>query len=215
MIPRKPLATWQHFAQAFGPGELGFAPRAGLRDDTDVLGALPAPQRLGQDCYPFPILWPDSDGVGPFWSAAATSVWRLVASCEIARVFQFASRMETVDSAGRTTTKRGSSPCGNLSFFLPFSPCHWLAACKTQPRAGWQALRLALQSLMSPTTMRSPALSLAALRVQQPAASTWACRPATDLIAATAAGVFDGQSGQSPAGRFVLRVLARTRRGES
>ena len=48
MIPRKPLASWQQFAQAFGRGETGFAPNAGLRDDQSVLGALLAPQCLGE-----------------------------------------------------------------------------------------------------------------------------------------------------------------------
>ncbi|MFD1743784.1 hypothetical protein [Cypionkella sinensis] len=195
MIPRKPLASWQQFAQAFPLRETGFAPRAGLRDDQSVLGALPAPQRFGQDCYPFPTLWPDSDGVRPFFLTKLAPSWRLVASCKMQCIFQFASLRETVESAGRTTTKRGSSLCGNLSFFLPFSPCRWLAVCKTRLRAGWQVLRLALQSPMSLTTMPSPALSLAALQALQPAASTWACRPATDLIAANAAGYFDGQSG--------------------
>ena len=215
MNPRKPLASWQQFAQAFGRAEFGFAPSAGLRNDAFVLGALPAPQCLGQDCYPFPTLWPDSYGVRPFFVSGAAPLWRLVASCARVRFFGFASLLETVESAHRTTTKRGSSICGNLSFFLPFSPCRWLAACKTRRRAGWQALRRALQSLMSPTTTRSPALSLAALQALQPAASTSACRPATDLIAANAANAMTASRGDAPAGRFVLCIPARMRRGES
>lgn len=215
MIPRKPLASWQLFAQAFGRGEVGFAPSAGLRDDHSVLGALLAPQCLGQDCYPFPTLWPDSFGVRPFFVSAAAPLWRLVASCARAGVFQFASRLETGESVRRTTNKRGSSKCGNLSFFSPFSPCRWLAVCKTRPRAGWQGLRLARLLPMSPTTMRSRVRSSAALRVQQPAASTSACRPATDLIAAHAASAMTASRGVPPAGRFYLCVPARTRRGES
>jgi len=215
MNPRKPLATWQQFAQAFGRAEFGFALVAGLRDDLLVLGAKPAPQRPVQDCYPFPTLWPDSFGVRPFFGAGGLPVWRLVASCVRARFFGFASLRETVDSAQRTTIKRGSSKCGNPLFLSPFSPCRWLAVCKTRLRAGWQVLRLALQSLMSLTTMPSPALSLAALQALQPAASIWACRPATDLIAANAAYAMTASRGAPPAGRFVLCAPARAQRGES
>ena len=215
MIPRNPLATWQQFAQAFGPGEFGFAPIVGLRDDRGVLGAVLAPQRSGQDCYPFPTLWPDSFGVRPFFATRAVSLWRLVASCAMTHFFGFASLRETVDSAQRTTTKRGSSKCGNPFFLSPFSPCRWLAVCKTRPRAGWQGLLRARLLPMSPTTMRSPALSSAALQVQQPAASIWACRPATDLIAAIAAYVMTASRGARPAGRFVLCAPARAQGGES
>ena len=215
MFPRKPLASWQQFAQAFGRGELGFAPSAGLRDDRFVLGALLAPQCLGQDCYPFPTHWPDSDGVRPFFWGAAAPLWRLVASCARACVFRFASLPETVESAHRTTSKRGSSKCGNLSYLSPFSPCRWLAVCKTRRRAGWQGLRLARLLPMSPTTTRSRVRSSAALRALRPAASTSACRPATDLIAANAAYAMTASRGVPSAGRFVLRVPARTRRGES
>lgn len=215
MIPRNPLATWRLFAQALRAGEFGFAPIAGLRDDRLVLGAMLAPQRPGQDCYPFPTLWPDSFGVRPFFATGAVSLWRLVASCAMTRFFGFASLQETVDSAQRTTTKRGSSKCGNPFFLSPFSPCRWLAVCKTRLRAGWQVLRLARPSLMSPTTMSPPARSLAALQALQPAASIWACRPATDLNAASAAYVMTASRGAPPAGRFVLCVPAWTRRGES
>ena len=214
MNPRKPLASWQQFAHAVGRGEVGFAPRAGLRDDHCVLGALLAPQCLGQGCYPFPTLWPDSDGVRPFFVSGfvtgAAPLWRLVASCARAWFFQFASLRETVESVRRTTNKRGSSKCGNLSFLSPFSPCRWPAVCKTQRRAGWQALRRVRLLPMSPTTMRSLERSSAALQVLQPAASMWACRPATDLIAAYAASAMTASRGDAPAGRFVLSRPGQT-----
>ena len=214
MNPRKPLASWQQFAQAFGRGETGFAPNVGLRDDRFVLGALLAPQRLGQDCYPFPTLWPDSDGVRPFFVSGfvtgAAPLWRLVASCARAGFFQFASLRETVESVRRTTNKRGSSKCGNLSFLSPFSPCRWPAVCKTRRRAGWQALRLVRPLPMSPTTMRSLARSSAALRALRRAASTSACRPATDLIAAYAASAMTASRGVPSAGRFYLSRPGQT-----
>lgn len=223
MNPRKPLATWQQFAQAFGRRETGFARMLGLRDDRTVLGALPAPQCSGQDCYPFPTLWPDSDGVRPFFVTGfvtgAAPLWRLVASCARAGFFQFASLLETVESMHRTTNKRGSSKCGNPLFFSSFSPCRWLAVCKTRPRAGWQGLRRVLRLLMSPITMRSRVLSSVALRARPPAASTSACRPATDLTAAEAAYAMTASRGDPSAGRFVLCIpvfgQARMRRGES
>ncbi len=205
MNPRKPLASWQLFAQAFGRRETGFAQTLGLRDDRCVLGALLAPQGFGQDCYPFPTLWPDSFGVRPFFVSASAPLWRLVASCARACVFQFASLLDSVESVHRTTNKRGSSKCGNLSYSSPFSPCRWLAACKTRRRAGWQGLRRVRPLPMSPTTMRSLVRSSAALQVLQPAASTSACRPATDLIAANAANAMTASRGDTPAGRFVLR----------
>lgn len=202
MNPRKPLASWQQFAQAFGQGETGFAPSAGLRDDRFVLGALLAPQCLGQDCYPFPTLWPDSDGVRPFFItgfvADAAPLWRLVASCARACVFRFASLLETVESVRRTTNKRGSSKCGNLSFLSPFSPCRWPAACRTLRRAVWLALRGVLLSLTLPATTPSPVRSSAALQGLRLAASTSACRPATDLIAAYAANAMTASWGWFP-----------------
>lgn len=210
MIPRKSLASWQQFAQAFGRGETGFAPDAGLRDDHSVLEAMLAPRRLGQDCYPFPTLWPDSDGVRPFFSSCAAPLWRLVASCARTCFFQFASLLETVESVRRTTSKRGSSKCGNLSFLSPFSPCRWLAVCKTRPRAGWQGLRRVRLLPMSPTTMQSPVRSSAALQALQPAASTSVCRPATDLIAAYAASAMTASRGVPSAGRFILSWPGQT-----
>lgn len=212
MFPRKPLASWQLFAQAFGWGETGFAPTAGLRNDQPVLGALLAPQCLGQDCYPFPTLWPDSDGVRPFFSAAAAPLWRLVASCARVCFFQFASLLETVESVRRTTNKRGSSKCGNPFFLSPFSPCRWLAVCKTRLRAGWQGLPWALPLRTQLAASLSPVRSSAALQALQPAASRSACRPATDLIAASAAYAMTASRGVPPAGRFVLCIPARMRR---
>ena len=214
MNPRKPLASWQQFAQAFGRGETGFAPSAGLRDDRCVLGALLAPQCLGQDCYPFPTLWPDSDGVRPFFVtgfvAGAAPLWRLVASCVRASFFQFASLLETVESMRRTTNKRGSSKCGNLSFLSSFSPCRWPAACRTLRRAVWLALRGVRLSLTLPATTLLLAPSSAGLQELRLAASTSACRPATDLIAAYAANAMTASRGVPPAGRFVLSRPGQT-----
>lgn len=210
MNPRKPLASWQQFAHAVGRGEVGFASRAGLRDGHCVLGALLAPQCLGQDCYPFPTLWPDSDGVRPFFVSSAAPLWRLVASCARAGFFQFASLQDSVEFAHRTTNKRGSSKCGNLFFLSPFSPCRWLAACRTPLRAVWLALRGGLLSLTLPATTPSPAPSSAALRALQPAASISACRPATDLIAACAASAMTASRGDPSAGRFILSRPGQT-----
>ncbi|MDB5666079.1 MAG: hypothetical protein JWS11_2622 [Cypionkella sp.] len=225
MIPRKPLASWQKFAQSFGRAEFGFARRYRFGDDCRARWASPALQSPGRDCYRFPTLWPDSARVGPFFSAsysptAQDILRRVVAFRASTRFFQFASPLDSVESPHRTTKPRGSFICVNPFFFSPFSPCLWLAACRIPLRAAWLALRGVLLSLTLPATTPSPALSSAALQVQQLAASTLACHPATDLIAAVAANsyVMTASRGDPLTGRFVLCVPvdgpARMQRGE-
>jgi hypothetical protein len=48
------------------------------------------------------------------------------------------------------------------------------------------------------------------LRALQPAASTSACRPATDLIAAYAASAMTASRGDPSAGRFILSRPGQT-----
>ena len=210
MNARESLASWQESAQGFGPAQIGFAMRTGLRNDAGVPVAAHISRDCGQACYPFPSPWPGPLRVRSFFSDGSSAQRRVVAVCVNDSFFRFASALVAVKSAGRTTTKRGSSKCGNPFFLSPFSPCRWLAVCKTRLRAGWQVLRLALPSRMSPTTMPSPALSLAALQALQPAASTWACRPATDLIAANAAHAsLTASRGTPSAGRLYFDVSVR------
>jgi hypothetical protein len=214
MNPRKPLASWQEFAQGFGPAQFGFAMRAGLRNDMNVPGNAHISRVFGQDCYPFPSPWPDPLRVRSFFSDRSAALRRVVAVCVNSRFFQFASALVAVESAGRTTTKRGSSKCRNRLSLSPFSPCRWLAACRTPRRVGLRALPLVppLPTLL--TTTPSLARLSVALRALQPAASIWACRPATDLIAAFAAHAsLTASRGIPSAGRlhFDVSVRAATR----
>lgn len=214
MNPRKPLASWQEFAQGFGRAQFGFAMWVGLRNDMVVPVAAHISRAFGQACYPFPSPWPDPLRVRSFFSGRSAALRRVVAVCVNDSVFQFASALVAVESAGRTTTKRGNSKCRNRSSLSPFLPCRWLAACKTPPRAGLRALLQARPLPTLPTTTLSPARSLVALRARQPAASIWACRPATDLIAARAAHAsLTASRGIPSAGRlhFDVSVRAATR----
>lgn len=214
MNPRKPLASWQEFAQGFGPAQFGFAMWAGLRNDMAVPVAAHISRAFGQACYPFPSPWPDPLRVRSFFSGRSAALRRVVAVCVKGSFFQFASALVAVESAGRATTKRGSSKCRNRLSLSPFSPCRWLAACKTLRRVGLLALRLVRLLPTLPTTTLSLARSLVALPALQPAASIWACRPATDLIAAPAAHAsLTASRGIASAGRlhFDVSVRAATR----
>lgn len=214
MFPRKSLASGQEFAQGFGGGEIGFAQTGALRDDALVSGALRLACAVGQDCYPFPSTWPAPNRGRSFFFRAANSLRRLHAVCVSLRDLGFDFAVVVVESLPRTTTKRGSSKCGKPFFLSPFSPCRWLAACKILRRVALLALRLVRRLLTLPTTTLLPALSSAALQALQPVASIWACRPATDLIAASAAYLNTASRGNPPTGRFYLSRPGQTK-GES
>ena len=210
MNPRKPLASWQEFAQGFGRAQFGFAMWAGLRNDVNVPGNAHISRVFGQDCYPFPSPWPDPLRVRSFFSGRSAALRRVVAVGVKVSFFQFASALVAVESAGRTTTKRGSSKCRNRLSLSPFLPCRWLAACKTRRRARLPA-RLGVRPLPTlPTTTRSLARLSVALRALRPVASIWACRPATDLIAAFAAHAsLTASRGTPSAGRLHFDVSVR------
>ena len=85
-----------------------------------------------------------------------------------------------VESAAITTKPRGSHTCGNRLSSSLFSPPHWQAACRTLHRAARRVLRRVSSLLTRPTATCLPALSWAALRALQPAASMSGSAPATD-----------------------------------
>lgn len=180
MFPRKPLFPRQVFAQASALGETGFAPTRGFRQDGSVGG--PDPKGHAPHCYPFPSDWP-----GPLW--AGLSFGRVQRRGRVfARPtgngdFDLASAANPVESGAITTKARGKISCGNSSPSSFLSPCRWPAACKTPLRAGLPVRRLARLSPMPPKAMRLTARLSADLPAWQPAASIWACRPATDLPA--------------------------------
>ena len=210
MNPRESLASWQESAQGFGPAQIGFAMRTGLRNDAGLPVAAHISRACGQACYPFPSPWPGPLRVRSFFSDGSSAQRRVVAVCVNDSFFRFASALVAVKSAGRTTTKRGSSKCRNRLSLSPFSPCRWLAACKTPRRAGLLALLRVRPLPTSLTTTQSPARSSVVLPALQPAASIWACRPATDLIAANAAHAsLTASRGTPSAGRLYFDVSVR------
>ena len=85
-----------------------------------------------------------------------------------------------VESAAITTKPRGSTQCASRLSFSHFSPPLWLAACRTLRRAARLVPLRASSLLTRPMATCLPALSWAALRVLQPAASMSASAPATD-----------------------------------
>lgn len=200
MNPRKSLASWQVFAQRFGGGEIGFAMRAGLRNDTVVSGAHYSAVH-GQDCYPFPSPWPDPSRVRSFFCAnVARPVRRLAAICAKICIFWFASDVIVVELATRPTTIRGSSKCANLLSLSPLSPCHWPAASvQTRPRpAPALALPAVRPWVRSPKTKsRNPRWSVARLACWQ---ATKAC--AADTTSLEVHFALAASRGHPPAGRL-------------
>jgi hypothetical protein len=180
MFPRKPLFPRQVFAHASARGETGFAPTHGFRQDIQIGGS--DPKGHAPHCYPFPSDWP-----GPLWAGLSFGgnprAARLFANPASNGDFHLVSAANPVESGAITTNARGRTSCGNLSLSFFLSPCRWPAACKTPRLAGLPARRLARLSPMPPKAMRLTARSSAVLPVWQPAASTWACRPAIDLPA--------------------------------
>jgi hypothetical protein len=132
MIPRKSLASWQEFAQGKICVQFGFASWAGLRNDMNASAAADFGRRVGQNCYPFPTSWPDPLRVRSFFLNLGLGLnlglaWQVVANVVTMQFFPFASAAIVVDSAYRTTNKRGSSKCGKQFFSSLFSLCHWPA----------------------------------------------------------------------------------------
>lgn len=168
MNPRKPLSSWQLFAQGLGLVKSGFAPTRFSLHDGGVGGSspcVPAPH-----CYPFPMTWPSPEGVGPFFvfprklGRNARTVADL--SGQVARGhgnFAFASGDDALESCPRTTIIRGRHSCGNSSLSFS-SQSRLLAACKTPARVALLALSVALSLLMPPAAMFSMARLSAGLR---------------------------------------------------
>lgn len=185
MIPRKPLAIWQNFAQSLAAPGIGFATGSRLRNDGFGRGTQHLSAGPGLDCYPFPSPWPGCATVGPVFCRSTNA--RQAANCMKDALLGFDLAMIPVESPAIKTNQRGRSACVKpLSFFL-CSPFPWLAAWTTRPRAGLAAQRQARSWRVQPTTMRLPAQSSAALRVLRRVRCQRHSAPATDLTAALAA----------------------------
>lgn len=193
MNPRKPLSSWQLFAQGTGLANSGFAPtQFSLHDDRvgDTRPCVSAPH-----CDPFPKTWPSPIGVGPLFSPLARQARdaRTLADGVGAGPaghgnFAFARGGKALESSPITTTHRGDTSCGKPSFFSFSLQPRLRAACKTPARVRLQALLPVRPLRMPPTKIWSQALRLAGLPVRQPAPSR--ARWAADLhdLTAPAAG---------------------------
>ena len=199
MFPRKPLSFRQQFAQTTGLGKAGFAPTRALSQDVVMACEACSSALAHLDCYPFPSPWPDPSRVGPFFLTGSAPRRQSDADAVSDGILQCSFPADSLDSVAIKTSDRGSHPCVNPSFSLPFSPCRLPAACKTPRRAGLPVRRLARLSPMRPAAAPSMVRSSAVWPVLPPVASIWACRPATtnNLTAASAASpVRQGPTGQ-------------------
>jgi hypothetical protein len=206
MFPRKSLALWQIAAQGPALGEIGFAPKTGLRDDHRVSSDVDLPARW-QDCYPFPSPWPGPARVRSFFLPADA---RQAATCTKNGFLGFESAVIPVESPAITTNHRGSSECGNRSYSSLCLLFPWPVAWTTRRRAGLPGPQLALfwqgqpktTPLRVPSSVVLPGRPLARCRRRN-------ARPATDLTAAQAASTLSTASrGASPAGRLSFTLPA-------
>ena len=215
MFSRKPNAIRQLFAQAlFGANE-GFAMMAGLRDDVCMFGGRLSRMAARFACYPFPSNWPGPSWIGSSFSALplarARALWRLVAVSVNDGIFQFNSTQVALESADRTTITRGSSKCGKLWSFLPFSAPRWPVAWAQARRQPVQALALlaARRLARSPiTTLLNPLWSVASLAQSLAKTALAADRALTRGFDHSWAG-----RGMSPAGLFYCYAPARASGG--
>lgn len=212
MFPRKPLNLWQVFAQALRRAETGFARNESFGQDADIGGC--GPMGHAPDCYPFPSDWSGPSWVGPSFLRGMT-LRQTAAAARGNGFFHFASAGKSVESGSITTNTRGKTSCGKLSPFFSFCRLACRPACKTPRRAGLPVRRLVRLSPMPPKATLSMAPSSAALRAWPRAASKRACRPATDLTAASR-GVChhqNGPVGAFPGWPFVICAPARGTEG--
>ncbi len=126
--------------------------------------------------------------------------------------FGFNSRWFAVNLPTITTNQRGSLSCASRFSFFPFLSFRWPVACRTPRRAAWPVRLPVLLLRMRWMKTWSQVLPSAVLPVRPPVASSWACRPATDLI--TACGRADTTSrtirADRPDGLFAFRLAARS-----
>jgi hypothetical protein len=156
-------------------------------------------------CYPSPSLRSGPSQAGPILMRGR----RVDCAGRTRNCFQI--RDVAVESAAITTTTRGSSPCASRLSFSLFFPCRLPAACRTRHRAGLRVPLRARSWPMPPRVTSLPAPSSAGWRVSPPAASSWACRPATRATDVTAFGRVHLTTGtiraDRPGGPFSLRLM--------
>ena len=177
----------------------GDRPSRSLRSDL----CTPSPSRRSGPSQAGPTSFPQaSDRRG---SAEGASVGAVPTS------FRFNFRWFALKSRAITTNQRGSLSCASRLSFFPFSFFRWPGACRTPRRAAWPVLLPVPQSRTQWMKTWSLARHSAVLPVRPPVASSWACRPATDL---TAFGRADASSrtirADRPGGPFLFRIAVRS-----
>jgi hypothetical protein len=181
MKPRNPWLFWQAFAHQWATVANGFAiASTGLHCFSAGLRRLCHDLRK-PTCYPSPSLRSGPSQAGPI-----LKLRRVNADCVRAARFCFESPRITVESRAITTNQRGSYTCASRFSCSPFLSFRWPVACRIPPRAAWPVPLPVLPSRMRWTKTWLPVRRLAVLPAQQPAVSSWACRPAgrpTDLTA--------------------------------
>lgn len=134
MFPRTPKAIRQEIAQAKICADEAFATGLRVGNDGAVIGGRTPCATVLFACYPFPSNWPGPARIGPFFSGTAALLRRVVAICVNDSFFQFALPLVAIESAHRTTNKRGSSKCGKLLSSSLFLARRSLAAWAQAPR---------------------------------------------------------------------------------
>ncbi len=212
MIPLASIAFRQGSAKPARGGfesfalraELGHSGRAGTRRCLGLRSdpSTPSPSRRSgpSQAGPTPFA-PDRRGFAEAMRGDAQKA-----------TFRFNSRWFAVDSRATTTNQRGSLSCASRFSFSRFSSFRWPGACRTPRRAAWPVLSLVRPSRTRWMKTWSQVLPSAVLPVRPPVASSWACRPATDLI--PACGRADTTSrtirAVGPDGPFAFRLAARS-----
>jgi hypothetical protein len=169
-----PHPFWHAFAQGCAGVLIGIAMvalpihcfRVGLRPSSHDLRSL--------RCYPSPSLRSGPSQAGPILMFGLCKSGR---GADLKNRFQI--RELAVESGAIKTNLRGSSKCRSRLSSSPFLPCRWPDACRTLRPAAWPVQPLAHLSPMRWMKTCWPGQPSAALQVSPPAASSWACRPAT------------------------------------
>lgn len=192
MIPRKPLLSWQLFAQTFAAANSGFAPTHFLSHNGFVGGDLAGASCSGAapHCDPFPKNSLSPVGVERLFHGVdgAVSDAREIAEtvadgATVGGNFPFVSMFDAVGLRDKTPPTRGKISCASSSFFFLSQP-RLPAVCKTPVRARSSALLPVRPLRTQPMKTWLQARPLAALQALQPAPfpARWAADP-IDLTA--------------------------------
>jgi hypothetical protein len=137
---------------------LSFTREAALPDAPPMAASSVFPAVRCFDCYPSPTSLPGPPRIGQFFAPKARSYRQSLAVGRQFAFLPFQRGENPLSSAGRTTLKRGSIPCENLSFSLSFPPRSLLA---------WAMMASApsLERLWAEELLRPPAVTCSLVRL--------------------------------------------------